>query len=175
MITRFTISLLCVAVLAINVSGRATQKKAPVPREVIEIRAVLDRQVEAWNRRDLEGFMHGYWNSPQLSFYSGGEKTSGWQATIDRYRKTYQSEGREMGRLSFPTCKSRCSGPVRHSFEGGWHLKMTSSESGGLFTLIFGSYRAAADRARPHRFRLNRANHCVTLRRGIGLAWSNPM
>src|SRR5689334_4167030 len=51
------------------------------------IRAVLDGQVVAWNRGDLDGFMRGYWNSPELSFFSGGTRTRGWQATMDRYQK----------------------------------------------------------------------------------------
>jgi ketosteroid isomerase-like protein len=137
MITRFTISLACVAALAIGVSAGPKQRKASEPPEVIEIRAVLDRQVEAWNRRDLEAFMHGYWNSDQLSFYSGGTKTSGWQATIDRYRKTYQGEGREMGRLDFSDVQIEMLGPVAAFVRGRWHLKMANSEPGGLFTLIF--------------------------------------
>ena len=44
------------------------------------IRAVLDSQVSAWNRGDLEGFMTGYWNSPDLTFFSAGTQTSGWDA-----------------------------------------------------------------------------------------------
>src|SRR5262249_16879518 len=64
-------------------------------------RRVLDDQVKAWNRGDLEGFMAGYWKSPELTFSSGGDQTKGWQATFDRYRKRYQTGGAEMGTLSF--------------------------------------------------------------------------
>ena len=42
------------------------------------VRAVLSRQVEAWNRGDLEAFMAGYWNSPDLVFQSGATLTRGW-------------------------------------------------------------------------------------------------
>ena len=137
MIIRFTISVVCAAILAIEVSGSANQKKVPAPRGPREIRAVLDRQVEAWNRRDLEGFMHGYWKSNQLSFYSDGAKTNGWQATIDRYRNRYQSEGREMGRLEFTDVQIELLGDQAAFVRGRWHLKMTANELGGLFTLIF--------------------------------------
>ncbi len=61
------------------------------------VRALLDAQVEAWNRGDLEGFMAGYWRSPELVFCSGATVTKGWDATLERYRKRYQAEGREMG------------------------------------------------------------------------------
>ena len=61
---------------------------------------VLQQQQAAWNHHDLEAFMSGYWNSPDLTFFST-KKTSGWQATFDKYRKTYQGEGHEMGTLEF--------------------------------------------------------------------------
>src|SRR5437879_12391855 len=61
-----------------------------VPSSEDAIRAVLDAQVAAWNRGDLEGFMAGYWKSENLTFMSGGTVTHGWQATMDRYRKRYQ-------------------------------------------------------------------------------------
>src|SRR5215471_12695497 len=65
------------------------------------IQKILDDQAAAWNKGDLRGFMTGYWESPELSFFSGNNKTKGWQATLERYQKTYQGEGKEMGKLSF--------------------------------------------------------------------------
>jgi ketosteroid isomerase-like protein len=115
----------------------AQEKRSTEPKAVREIRAVLDKQVEAWNRRDLEGFMTGYWNSPNLSFYSGGTRTNSWQATIERYRKTYQSDGREMGHLDFSEIQIELLGKDSAFVRGKWHLKMKESEPGGLFTLIF--------------------------------------
>ena len=74
-----------------------TTKTSKVDTEKISaIRAVLDKQVEAWNTGRLETFMEGYWKSPDLSFFSAGRKVLGWDATLDRYRKTYQAEGREI-------------------------------------------------------------------------------
>jgi beta-aspartyl-peptidase (threonine type) len=104
---------------------------------VQEIRRVLARQVEAWNRRDLEGFMQGYWNSPDLTFYSGGTTVSGWEPTLKRYRERYQGEGREMGHLDFSDLKIELLGPSAGFVRGRFHLKMAGGESGGLFTLTF--------------------------------------
>lgn len=115
----------------------AQEKKADEPKAVREIRAVLDKQVEAWNQRNLEEFMVGYWKSPNLSFFSGGTKTSSWQDTIERYRKTYQGEGREMGRLDFSEIQIELLGKDAAFVRGKWHLKMSASDPGGLFTLIF--------------------------------------
>lgn len=118
-------------------SANATQKKEEIPRAVREIRAVLDRQVVAWNRRDLEGFMQGYWHSPDLTFYSGGTVVSGWEPTLERYRARYQSAGTEMGKLEFLDLKIELLGPAAAFVRGRYHLKMTSGESSGLFTLTF--------------------------------------
>ncbi len=62
-----------------------------------DIRTVLDAQALAWNKGDLDGFMAGYWNDDQLTFISGGEITSSWKKTKERYEKRYKSEGKEMG------------------------------------------------------------------------------
>ena len=43
--------------------------------------------------------MAGYWNSPELTFFSGATETQGWQATLERYRKKYQAADSEMGQL----------------------------------------------------------------------------
>jgi ketosteroid isomerase-like protein len=102
-----------------------------------EIRSVLDKQVAAWNRGDLEEFMEGYWRSEKLSFYSGTTRTSGWQTTLTRYRDRYQSSGREMGQLTFSEIETEILSPTSAFVRGQWKLKMSASEPGGLFTLVF--------------------------------------
>ena len=42
-----------------------------------DILAVMDAQAAAWNRGAVEGFMLGYWNSPDLVFVSGANVTRG--------------------------------------------------------------------------------------------------
>jgi ketosteroid isomerase-like protein len=100
------------------------------------VRRLLAEQVEAWNRGDLEGFMKGYWRSDSLSFYSGGSVTRGWQTTLDRYRKRYQAEGREMGTLAFDLHDVALPARGLALVRGGWTLKMKDSEPHGLFTLV---------------------------------------
>ena len=102
------------------------------------VRQVLQRQQEAWNHHDLERFMAGYWNSPELTFFSGAKISSGWQATIERYRKTYQSEGREMGKLEFSDLNIKVLAADAALVRGAWHLTMSDGKTPhGLFTLIF--------------------------------------
>lgn len=100
------------------------------------IRKVLDAQVKAWNKGDLPGFMEGYWNSPDLSFFSGNNKTSGWQATLERYRQKYQGEKKEMGKLSFTDLSIETLGANHALVKGRFHLKMKNESPTGLFTLI---------------------------------------
>jgi beta-aspartyl-peptidase (threonine type) len=120
-----------------SVPGAAKQKGAAEPLAAQAIRRVLNRQVEAWNRRDLEGFMQGYWQSPNLTFYSGGTRVSGWEETLGRYRNRYQSAGNEMGKLEFLNMKIELLGPNAAFVRGRFHLTMSTGESGGLFTLTF--------------------------------------
>ena len=102
-----------------------------------QIRNVLDNQVEAWNRRDLDEFMRGYWRSEELSFFSDATRLAGWQATIERYRRRYQGEGREMGQLDFSELRIEMLGPLAAFVRGHWHLKLTNGDPAGIFTLIF--------------------------------------
>jgi len=102
------------------------------------IEQVLKTQQDAWNRHDLEAFMAGYWNSPELTFFSGGSKASGWQAALDRYRKTYQGAGKEMGKLDFSELRIEPLGNDSAFVRGAWHLTMTDGKTPhGLFTLVF--------------------------------------
>jgi len=99
---------------------------------------VLQQQVDAWNRHDLEAFMSGYWNSPDLIFFSGAQKTSGWQSTLERYRARYQGEGREMGKLEFSDLSIQELAPDAAYVLGEFHLTLSDGKTPhGLFTLIF--------------------------------------
>jgi len=102
------------------------------------IEQVLHAQQEAWNRHDLDAFMTGYWNSPDLTFFSGAKESKGWQATIDRYRATYTSAGKEMGRLEFSELGIEPLGPDAAFVRGVWQLTMSDGKAPhGRFTLIF--------------------------------------
>jgi beta-aspartyl-peptidase (threonine type) len=102
-----------------------------------EIRAVLDGQVEDWNKHNLDGFANGYWRSPNLVFQSGTTRTDGWDGMRDRYRKGYESEGKEMGHLEFGNVEITMLGADSAFVRGQWKLTMSNgSKPGGLFTLI---------------------------------------
>ena len=102
------------------------------------VKAVLADQETAWNRGDLDGFMTGYWNDERLTFASGGTVTRGWQATMDRYRKRYQAEGKEMGTLTFSEQELEPLAADAVLVRGRWALTFAKSDDKphGLFTLI---------------------------------------
>ncbi len=122
-------AVLLMSILALAQTSADSEKSA--------VRDLLARQVDAWNRGDLEGFMAGYWNSPELSFYSGPNITQGWQPTLERYRTKYQGEGKEMGKLDFFDLRVEMLASDAAFVRGHWQLKMKNGEEpGGLFTLI---------------------------------------
>lgn len=97
---------------------------------------VLRDQESAWNKGDLMAFMQGYWNSPNLSFYSGRDKRKGWQATFERYKDRYQKQGREMGKLAFDELSADRLSATTMLVRGRWKLDMSDQTIDGLFSLI---------------------------------------
>jgi len=125
----FAITLL-LPVLALGQKSDSAVKAA--------VEKVLHLQQDAWNHGDLEGFMSGYWNSPELTFFSGAKMSSGWRATIERYRKTYQGEGREMGHLEFSDLNVQVLSADAAFVRGAWELTLSDGKKPhGLFTLVF--------------------------------------
>lgn len=100
------------------------------------VQRLLRDQIAAWNRGDLNAFMETYWKSPELTFYSGGEIQKGWEAIHERFRRRYQADGNEMGRLQFADLKIDPLGPDRMLVRGRWKLERKSEKHEGLFTLI---------------------------------------
>ncbi|HME35988.1 MAG TPA: AtzH-like domain-containing protein [Candidatus Sulfotelmatobacter sp.] len=102
------------------------------------VEQVLQTQQEAWNRHDLDAFMAGYWNSPQLTFFSGGKENHGWQEALDHYRATYSGSGHEMGKLDFSDLRIEMLGPDAAFVRGAFHLTMSDGKTPhGIFTLVF--------------------------------------
>lgn len=98
------------------------------------IREMLDRQVEAWNRGDVESFMDEYWRSDETSFSGINGVTRGWQGLLDRYKRNYPDR-KTMGTLQFqkleitPLCADAA------MILGEWHLQR-EKPAGGVFTLV---------------------------------------
>ncbi len=105
-----------------------------------EIRRVMDAQVMAWNGGDIDGFMRGYWNSPNLVFVSGDNVTKGWQPTTDRYKKNYNSRAK-MGVLTFSGLQIDVLSKDSATVLGSWALAQVKDNPHGKFTLIFRKFK----------------------------------
>jgi ketosteroid isomerase-like protein len=101
-----------------------------------EILAVLNAQVAAWNRGDIDGFMDGYVRSDKLEFVSGGKITRGWQTVRDRYHRKYDNAAK-MGRLTFSDIKYNSLNSKHVMVIGRWNLQRKSDRPHGSFELIF--------------------------------------
>ncbi len=133
-----TLRIFLVLAILFLIASATAQTSASNSTQASAIRTVLDSQVAAWNHGDLEGFMQGYWKSEDLTFFSGGTETRGWQETLDRYKKSYQSGGREMGHLDFGDLRIEILGRDAAFVRGTWKLTMSDGKTPhGLFTLIF--------------------------------------
>lgn len=133
--------LAAVWALLLVVPGRATwaqtdQETAPARRgDSASIEQVLERQVAAWNRGDLDGFMAHYWRADDMTFSSGGTTERGWQATLDRYRRRYPDR-ESMGRLAFSDLEIHPLGEDAAYVLGRWTLRRHDSQRAGNFTLV---------------------------------------
>ena len=118
-----------------SVSACQTMPAALAPSDEAAILAMLERQDVAWSAGDVEGFMDGYWQSPELRFASGGTVMRGYEATLQRYRTTY-STPELMGTLDTSEVEivpmSRDSAAVH----GRWELTRAGETLGGLYTLV---------------------------------------
>lgn len=100
------------------------------------IRAVLDAQVVAWNRGDIDAFMNGYARRPDTTFVSGDTVTHGWQTVRDRYVKRYDSRAK-MGTLTFSGLTITPLAPGYAMVLGSWSLQRQKDRPHGKFTLLF--------------------------------------
>jgi ketosteroid isomerase-like protein len=161
-------ALLCVVIAVLapflwhalpDAAAPATVAAPPLPagasaraesEDAAQIRAVLDMQVAAWNRGDLDAFMTGYWKSDDTLFLGAGGVTRGWQAVLDRYHRAYPDR-KAMGRLSFANLDVHVPCADSAFVIGEFHLKREqeglpgprqgepgrSDEPAGVFTLNF--------------------------------------
>lgn len=120
----------------VNLNVNDTQLLGSERSERDSITNVLMAQQDAWNAGDIDAFMAGYWQSPDLRFASGGSVTRGWQATRDRYHARY-SDRSIMGTLSFDQLEVVELSDDAAIVHGAWLLTRENDAPSGLFTLVF--------------------------------------
>lgn len=128
MLRRLTCTTLLSALLCVALPAQSKAER--------DILSILDRQTQAWNRGDLEGFMDGYWVSDSLMYIGKQGVTYGYAPTLRRYRENYGDTSR-MGRLTFHILHvKRLSARYVHVV-GRWSLRRSAGDVGGHYTLLF--------------------------------------
>ena len=101
-----------------------------------EIRKLLDTQIDAWNRGNIDEFMIGYWNNDSLMFIGKNGITYGYTNTLKNYKKSY-SDTAQMGKLSFDLLQVKKISADAYFVVGKWFLKRSVGDIGGHYTLLF--------------------------------------
>ena len=129
--------ILLILFLLVGLGSNCTLKKPfDVPSIEKEILKVMDKQVDAWNQCDIDGYMAGYWKSDSLRFASGNSINYGWQKTSDRFKRRY-STPEAIGHLDFSDIKITVLTDDTALVFGRYTLKRKTDTPSGLFTLIF--------------------------------------
>lgn len=104
--------------------------------DVAAIRSILSQQQKAWSENDLEGFMAGYWQSDELTYFSGGKITKGWQTTLANYKRNYPSK-EETGELSFEIANITKINNDAYWVMGSYFLTRKAGDANGTFMIVF--------------------------------------
>jgi beta-aspartyl-peptidase (threonine type) len=116
-----------------NTSASVGQERAQSADATL--RALLTAQAADWNRGDIDAFMRGYWNSPEITFAGTAGVSRGWQTVLEHYHKNYPDRA-TMGHLDFSEIEITPLGNDAALILGRWHLNRDAGPVGGIFTLI---------------------------------------
>ncbi|MCE3259095.1 MAG: L-asparaginase [Bacteroidetes bacterium] len=105
-------------------------------KEVATVRSLMNKQQDAWNQFNIEGFMAYYWKSDSLKFIGSKGLTYGWQKTLDNYKKGYPDKD-AMGQLTFEINSAELLGKSAVYVIGKWNIHKKDSDVGGYFTLLW--------------------------------------
>jgi L-asparaginase / beta-aspartyl-peptidase len=142
-LTNFALlSLLAPSGAAQTVATQATSNRVlSRALDKAKITDVLTAQQAAWNQGDVDAFLVGYWQSPELTFSGSGGIARGFAGVRERYQKNYPDRA-TMGELAFSDLEFRFLGPDAALVLGHWHLKRESKgDVGGVFSLVWQRFR----------------------------------
>jgi len=137
----FPIAMSLMLIVAFTATPGTFAQSKPKASSETAIRAVLDAQVAAWNRGDIERYMDGYDRSPNTEFVGADSITRGWQDVLDRYKKRYDTR-EKMGTLAFSDLEITMLSRDAALVLGRWRLKRANDEPHGTFTLLFRKRKA---------------------------------
>jgi hypothetical protein len=99
------------------------------------IRTMLATQVTEWNKGNISGYMHGYWESDSLIFIGSKGPRYGYAATLKKYKEAYPDVD-HMGTLTSTITSLRRLSPDYYFIVGAWALKRNAGDVSGSYTLL---------------------------------------
>ncbi|WEN13553.1 nuclear transport factor 2 family protein [Rhodanobacter sp. AS-Z3] len=137
--------ILLVGLQVLLVLAIAGPARAVVPdADAAAIRQVMDQQQAAWNRGDIDGFMHGYKDAPDTTFVSSSVR-KGYRVILAGYHQHYATKD-QMGQLTFSQFEVRLltgsKGEVDYAVvTGRFHLDRQAhgetTQNDGVFSLLW--------------------------------------
>lgn len=103
--------------------------------EEVAINKMLQTQVEAWNKGNIEKFMVGYWESDSLLFIGKNGPKYGYNTTLSNYKKSYP-DTISMGKLKSDIISMQKISPKCFFVVGKWHLTRSIGNIEGHYTLL---------------------------------------
>jgi uncharacterized protein (TIGR02246 family) len=125
-------------------AGEATGGQTTAGPDTAAIEQVMAQQQAAWNRGDVDDFMHGYKDAADTTFV-GSSVRKGYRDILASYRQHYATKA-QMGRLTFSAIDVRllpgADGVVRYAaVTGRFHLDRSAhgevAKDDGVFSLLW--------------------------------------
>jgi ketosteroid isomerase-like protein len=140
-IARSSSRLALATLAAACVRGGAVGPAPPRPPDAAgEIRALLIASAAAWNRGDLDGFLHPYLDSDSTTFIGSTGLIRGLARVRERYRYVYWKGGAPATRLDFEDITITLLGP-EHALAVGYYVLRNRGSPDvadrGIFSLVF--------------------------------------
>jgi uncharacterized protein (TIGR02246 family) len=101
-----------------------------------EITALLERQDQAWNRGDLDGFLQPYDDSGKLVFIGSTGAIRNRGQLKEKYEKKYKVGGADFGKLTFSELQVEDLGDGIARAWGRWQVEQNDTKASGWFSLI---------------------------------------
>ncbi len=114
----------------------SAQSQSREKRAEGEVRTVMATQASAWNRGDLEGYMHaGYIMNDSLLFLGKNGATYGFDSTLARYSRGYKNTA-EMGQLRFEILRIHLLSKDAAYVAGRWLLQKEKPAQGTFLIIL---------------------------------------
>ena len=105
-------------------------------KDSINITTKLFKQQSDWNAGDIDAFMEGYLKTEHLIFSGASGPIYGWEATRDRYKKSYSSS-QLMGMLAFKILDMISLSALVVQLQESFYLTRDIEDTSGFFTLTW--------------------------------------